>query len=175
MSRPIGHTEFCNNSKCKGNCQDKIGNKSIQALITELYNKQMPSCSAKKRKLPNQTFCRGHFKIKCKAENCFVVNFAIKTLINHNAINKKIDSAIDKKIDSAEIEKLATYITNELFNLGKEPNSSCHRIEFKGLNDNGSEKSQGGMNKNALIKFFIQNINKHFINRIKQLNSTSCQ
>jgi hypothetical protein len=52
-------------------------------------------------------------------------------------------------------EMIAKRITDHLFELGSEPNSPCHRIEFKGGQKKplGEERAQGGLCRSA---FYIE-------------------
>lgn len=53
---------------------------------------------------------------------------------------------------------LANYLVCQLFELGNEPNDKTQRIEFKGGHWPYNETSMGGMNENALRRFFAEKI-----------------
>ena len=44
MSKPIGHTEYCNNPKCRGNCRNPVID--IDKFIGNLTNEKCPKCGS---------------------------------------------------------------------------------------------------------------------------------
>ena len=61
----------------------------------------------------------------------------------------------------------ATKIVNDLFELGDEPNSPTHRIEFKGGRytvDLSQERAQGGLCKTALIEWLARSLKRNVPN-----------
>jgi hypothetical protein len=51
-----------------------------EATERELFKKRVAGCPARELAWTGDYYCSGQFMTKCKAENCFVVKFAIRVI-----------------------------------------------------------------------------------------------
>lgn len=58
------------------------------------------------------------------------------------------------------IKSLAEAVAKDIFELGNEPDSPCHRIEFKGGKHPNAETAQGGMCLKSLADNIEESIKK---------------
>lgn len=81
MSKPIGHTEYCRNPRCRGNCQKPILPKSLIAAERELralHEKYRALKTQKARRLCNDKIALAHKKLDSEMTKFAGDNLALR-------------------------------------------------------------------------------------------------